>query len=263
MTTPISPLWPLQRACAVTLAYDDGLAAHALELAPALADLGVPVTFFAPVESDLIRNPDRWTRAAELGHELGNHTIFHPCRKAGPEDRSWVEPCFDLAEYTESRLRRELMVANGVLGMIDGRSERSYGNTCCETTIGPASAPSSMTGVLRTLFIAARGTMKDSPAQPGPAFDPFDVGTNSMDGRSFEQLQRIVETARMTRGWVVLTAHGVGPAEHELNVDVQTHWRFIRWLRDQADVWVAPFIDAAKSACEQSARACGCQAAAP
>jgi peptidoglycan-N-acetylglucosamine deacetylase len=250
--TPNSTNWPLQRACAVTLAYDDGLAAHAREVAPALADLNVSATFFVPIESDLIRNADRWMQVAKLGHELGNHTVFHPCRKSGPEDRSWVEPCFDLAEYTESRLRRELIVANGVLGMIDGRCERTYGNTCCETTFGPLSAPSSMTNVLQPLFVAARGASKDSPAQPGPAFNPYDIGTISMDGRSLEQLQHIVQAARMTGGWVVLTAHGVGHAEHALNVDEQTHWRFVRWLRNQADVWVAPFIDVARSAREQA-----------
>lgn len=248
------PIWPLRYACAVTLAYDDGFAGHAQEVAPALADLALPATFFVPIESDLIRSPDRWRRVAELGHELGNHTVFHPCHKSCAEDRSWVEPCFDLADYTESRLRRELSVASGILGAIDGRCERTYGNTCFETTFGPPSAPTSMTGVLRALFVAARGAQRDSPVCPASGFDPYDVGTIDIDGLSFAQLQDTVETARATGGWVVLTAHGVGPGEHRMYVDREVHWRFARWLRSQPDVWVAPFIDVARTARAQAAK---------
>jgi len=241
-------LWPMQRACAISLAYDDGLGSHAREVAPALADLGVPATFFVPIESDLIRHPERWRRVAEMGHELGNHTIFHPCHKSVSEDRSWVEPCFDLGAYTESRLRRELSVASGVLGAIDGRRERTYGNTCFETTYGPPSAPKSMTEVLRTLFVAARGGLKTRPAQPGVELDLFDVGTVHIDGYSMEHLQGIVEGARAANGWAVLSAHGVGPDHHELYIDDETHRRFVGWLRSQPDVWVATFIDVARHA---------------
>ncbi|MGA2706764.1 MAG: polysaccharide deacetylase family protein [Steroidobacteraceae bacterium] len=249
-------IWPMQRACAISLTYDDGLAGHAREIAPALADIGLPATFFVPIESDLIRNTDRWKRVAEMGHELGNHTVFHPCHKSNvsrgdfrnssADDRSWVEPCFDLGSYTESRFRRELGVASGVLTAIDGQCERTYGNTCFETSLGPASAPISMSGVLRPLFVAARGRLTVHPAKPGPDLDLFDVGTIQIDGQSVEQLQRIVDGARVTNGWAVLTAHGVGPADHELYVDEEAHWRFARWLRSQADVWVATFIDVAR-----------------
>jgi hypothetical protein len=240
------PIWPLQRSCAISLTYDDGLTSHAHELAPALAELGLPATFFVPIESDLIRNPERWRRVAEMGHELGNHTIFHPCHKSVKEDRSWVEPCFDLSEYTESRFRRELSVASGVLAAIDGCHERTYGNTCFETTLGPRSAPKSMTEVLRPLFVAARGRLTGRPTQPDVELDPFDVGTTQIDGCSIEQLQEIVEGARASHGWAVLSAHGVGPAHHELYVEEEAHWSFVRWLRSQPDVWVATFIDAAR-----------------
>jgi len=236
-----STIWPQNRTCAISLTYDDGLAGHARELAPALADLGLPATFFVPIESDLIRNADRWRRVAQLGHELGNHTVFHPCHQS-------VEPCFDLAGYTESRFQRELSVANDVLAAIDGRCERTFGNTCFETTLGPPSAPISMSGILESLFVAARGGLKDIPAHPGPELDMFDVGTTQIDGHSVEQLQKIVDAARVCGGWVVLTAHGVGPADHELYVDQAVHSSFVGWLRSQSDVWVATFIDAARHA---------------
>ncbi len=188
-------IWPMQRVCAISLTYDDGLAGHARELAPALADLGLPATLFVPIESDLIRNANRWKRVAEIGHELGNHTVFHPCHKSNvsrgdfrnsyTDDRSWVEPCFDLGGYTESRFRRELDVASGVLTAIDGHCERTYGNTCFETTLGSSSAPISMSGVLRPLFVAARGRLTDHPAKPGPELDLFELAPHkSMDNPS-------------------------------------------------------------------------------
>jgi hypothetical protein len=103
-----------------------------------------------------------------------------------------------------------------------------------------------MTEILRPLFVAARGKYWGLPAQPGPELDVFDVGTTQIDGYSNQQLQKIVEEARATNGWAVLTAHGVGPGHHELYVDEGTHRRFLRWLRSQPDVWVATFIDVAR-----------------
>lgn len=43
------------------------------------------------------------------GHELGNHTIFHPCRKRG--ESSWLADEYDLRAYTPRRWSDEMRVA--------------------------------------------------------------------------------------------------------------------------------------------------------
>ncbi|TMQ07839.1 MAG: polysaccharide deacetylase family protein [Deltaproteobacteria bacterium] len=61
----------------VALTFDDGPhPVHTAPLLDALAELGVPATFFV-VGRDVDANPELVARIARDGHELGNHTYRH------------------------------------------------------------------------------------------------------------------------------------------------------------------------------------------
>lgn len=68
------------KKCAVVLTYDDGLDVHLTNAIPALDSLGLKATFYiANYNGKLQSQIPRWRAAATKGHELANHTIFHPC----------------------------------------------------------------------------------------------------------------------------------------------------------------------------------------
>ena len=73
--------WPEGKRGAVSLTYDDALPVHYERVAPLLEDHGLRATFYTNVLS-LGANPEAWRQVAACGHELGNHSIFHPCRKS-------------------------------------------------------------------------------------------------------------------------------------------------------------------------------------
>src|SRR6266478_4991391 len=75
--------WPGGARCAVSLTYDDALESGRLNAAPALEKAGFKGTFFlsGPVMDDPAKLR-RWIPIAKAGHELGVHTLLHPCPAA-------------------------------------------------------------------------------------------------------------------------------------------------------------------------------------
>lgn len=241
--------WPEGQNCAVSLTYDDGLPVHYEYVGPALLAAGLRGTFFMNIRSDPLRHPEQWRKLAQDGHELANHTLFHPCRREPESEYPWLEACYDLRDYTPERLRAELEIANLVLYLLDGKRERTYGNTCCNTTIGRGEQELSMDAILADLFVAARGPFSRQIADVNKGINLMQVGHFGGDEEDAgpESLQEIVERAAAMGGWVVLMTHGVGAGTHSLYMDTARHEKLVGWLASNKDrVWTAPFIEVAQ-----------------
>src|SRR6476469_231010 len=77
-----------EKRAIICLTYDDGLETQRTTAIPQLDSVGLKATFFLNAiqgssASDIIgQTPEAvlgWTQAAKNGHELANHTLFHPC----------------------------------------------------------------------------------------------------------------------------------------------------------------------------------------
>src|SRR5580700_10595800 len=78
------------KQCAVVLTYDDAIDVDLDNVIPALDSLGLKGTFYLIGSSTVIANRiAEWRKAAAEGHELGNHSMFHPCDGSLP-GRSWI-----------------------------------------------------------------------------------------------------------------------------------------------------------------------------
>jgi sialate O-acetylesterase len=237
--------WPDQIQGAVSLTYDDGLPIHYTLVDPLLRRHGLRATFYPMIQSDLRLHPEQWRQLAASGHELGNHTLFHPCRQIQPDPYVWLDKRYDLASYTPAHMRAELEVANLVLHLLDGQTERSYGNTCCDTTIGSAAMEQPLEPLLTDLFVAARGALTNRIARPAHGLNLLNIGCISADGRSLEDLTQLIEQTRTSGGWAVLMIHGISAATHNLYLDADVHERFIGWLAQQRTIWTAPLREIA------------------
>jgi peptidoglycan/xylan/chitin deacetylase (PgdA/CDA1 family) len=238
--------WPEGQQCAVSLSYDDGLPVHYELVGPLLDQAGMRATFYVPAMSDIRQHPERWRALARRGHELGNHSLFHPCYRT-PEREDWLAPHLDLGDYTVDRLRHELEIANLMLHLVDGQVERSYGNTCCETTVGRGSARVSMDSVLRDLFVAARGPGNGRIADVREPVNLMQVGHYGGDEQAFETMRTEIERAIDVGGWIIWMIHGVGEGTHGLYIDTSEHEKLIAWLRENRDrIWTAPVVKVAQ-----------------
>jgi sialate O-acetylesterase len=180
-----------------------------------------------------------WKAAADNGHELGNHTLFHPCTGKLP-GREWVKPDYDLGSYTMQRLVDEIKMANTLLEAIDGKTKRSFAYPCGDTKIGD----SSYVEKIRDDFVAARGVKGEMPRMN--EIDLYNIGAYMINGQSGEELIALVKQAMKSNALIVFLFHGVG-GEHALDVSLSAHRQLLQFFKlNEKDIGIAPFVEIAK-----------------
>lgn len=230
------------KKCAVVLTYDDALDVHLNNAIPLLDSLGLKGTFYlSGYFPGFASNITRWGEAAKRGHELANHTLFHPCTGNTP-GREWVKPESDLSKYTVQRMDDEIRMTNILLKTLDGQSGRTFAFPCGDTKIGGVDYYKPIEGD----FVAARGTTGEM--KPITRLNFNDIGSFAINGESGEEMIELVKQAQATNSLLVFLFHGVGGG-HSLNVALPEHAKLLRYLKQHsADVWVAPFIDVTRYA---------------
>ena len=228
------------KQCAVVLTYDDALNVDLDNVVPSLDSAGLKGTFYLIGESPVIsKRMSDWRLAAKHGHELGNHTLNHPC-DGGLPGRSWVTAENDLSKYTVDRAIKEIRVTNTLLQAIDGKTERTFAFPCGDTKIDTIT-------FYRTLehdFIAARGIQDGM--QPLNKVDLNNINCYGINGQSGAYLIDLVKKAMESNTLLVFLFHGVG-GEHNINVSLEAHRQLIQYLKQhEHEIWIAPMVDVAK-----------------
>lgn len=239
--------WSNGFQAAVSLTFDDGLPCHPAGVAPLLESFGLRATFYPPILSDLRLHPITWRALARKGHELGNHTLFHPCRGEPEIPRPWLEAGYNLIGYSARRWCDEVDAANFALNLLDGESERTFGNTCFENTIGSAESLINLEPLIAQRFVAARGEHTRQAVLPSQA-NLFNLGTYDIDGFTADQVIELIEIAFQFNQWVIFTAHGVGAGTHRLFIETEELGRVAAYLAQHREsIWTAPLIEVART----------------
>lgn len=232
--------WPNGASAAVSLAYDDALDSHLDHAIPALDRHGFRASFYLTLASPVVRNRlEEWRAAAARGHELGNHTLFHPCSASRP-DRDWVTPWNDLDRMAVGALEQQIIIANTMLYAIDGREERTFTAPCGD--LEAAGEP--YLDSVRDEFVAIK-SMAGGVTPDMEALDPHAVGVAAPVGATGPELIAIVREAAERGTMANLTFHGVGG--DYLAVSAEAHDQLLRHLADNPDVyWVDTFLNIMK-----------------
>jgi len=225
------------KRCAVVLTYDDGLNVHLDKVIPVLDSLGLKATFYIPGNSSsLARRLPEWRSIAAHGHELGNHTLFHPCTGKS-KGRDWVKPEYDLDSYTVTRMLDEIRAANTLLHAIDGKTRRTFAYTCGDKLAGGLSFVDSV----RNDFIAARGV--NQGIKRINEIDLSNINAFMVNGQSADDLIGQVKKAKEDSALLVFLFHGVG-GEHSINISQAEHRKLLNYLKaNENDIWVAPLVE--------------------
>lgn len=228
------------KRCAVVLTYDDGLNEHLDVARLQLDSVCLKGTFYIPCSSTSFRDRlEEWRSLALDGHEIGNHTIYHPCAgKSKRRELSSLES--DLDSYTVDNFIDELRLANVKLRDIDGEEIRTFAYPCGDQAVGD----SSFVHLLKDDFIMARSVY--SKTEELSRINLYNVGGFILTGNNGAALIKLVEHAKTRGRMIVLIFHGVGGG-HELNVSKEAHRELLEYLKKNSDdIWVPTMKEIAK-----------------
>lgn len=233
------------KKAAVVLTYDDALDVHLDNVVPALDLLGLKATFYLTIDASGSKGRMQdWRNAALNGHELGNHTWFHPCDGSKP-GRSWVSASNDLSQYSTDQIVKEIEMTNVFLEALDGKRERTFAYTCgdMETSQG------SFVEAVKGKFISMRGV--HGRVNKLETLDLTNIDCFVVDENNADQLIHWAEKAKEENGLLVILFHGVGGG-HSINVDLKKHHDFLDYLKKhQDDYWVTTLLEASKHSLQQ------------
>ena len=227
--------WPNGKKAAIVLTYDDSLRSQLDIAIPQLNEAGFKGTFFlngtfAP--EDL----SRWRAVAAAGHELGNHSMFHPC----PAAAFASETQFHTENYSVRGMLREIGAMNTFLLSLDGKSGRTYGVPCSQTMVGGQDYTEALRASGLVRYVRTGGEGDGVIADPSRV-DPFRVPSRMFSTEhSGADLVAFAESVRKSGGMGVFMFHGVGG--DYLNVSAEAHRALLTYLKQHEDeIWVGTF----------------------
>ena len=108
--------WPKGKKMAISLTFDDGRGSQVNGGTALLDKYGVKATLYV-MPNAIEKNVALWKKAAENGHEIGNHSSLHPCSGNFAWSRNRA-----LEEYTFEKMQKELVESNEQLHQKIGRA---------------------------------------------------------------------------------------------------------------------------------------------
>jgi peptidoglycan/xylan/chitin deacetylase (PgdA/CDA1 family) len=229
--------WPGHARAAVCMTYDDGMDTHLDVAIPDLDQHGICGTFYLTGQNVTPGNIDRWREAANKGHELGNHSAYHPCPG---REHDWVWHEYSTETYTVRRMLMELEVMNSFLYAIDAKTSRTYAYPCGTLELGAVNYVDSLR--VSGLFPGAR-SVQNKLLDDMEELDFYLVPGWVPDGDTpLEELIEYAEQATEKGTIAVFIFHGVGGEYSPFPREV--HNEFARYLSENQDrFWVAPLVE--------------------
>lgn len=200
--------WPNGKRAALSLTFDDARPSQVDRAAPILNAYGARATFYLS-PPNIAQRAAQWRAALAAGHEMGNHTLSHPCTGNFPWSRANA-----LEDYTLERMERELLEAGQVIHQALGVTPRTFAYPCGQKFVGRGRGAQSYVPLVAKHFLAGRG-FKDEAVHDPLAGDLAQVMGIDADDQSFEQLKVWIDRAAQAGGWLVFAAHDVGDFERQ------------------------------------------------
>lgn len=222
--------WPENKSAALSITFDDSRLSQLENGIPILDRYGFKGVFYV-LPHVVEQNRDAWKAAMNAGHEMGNHTVTHPC--SGNFRFSQHNA---LEEYSPSRMESELDDANEALQTLLGEKPRTFAYPCGQTFIGRGEATQSYVPLAAKRFLAARGYNGESANDPAVCDLAQLIGVPA-DVQQFAPLEVWLEKALRDGHWLILAAHDVSD-EGGQALSLRVLEEVCRFARHHPELWV-------------------------
>ena len=238
--------WPEGKRVAVSLTFDDARLSQADVGIPILDSYGLRATFYVTT-SRLEERLAAWKEAVANGHEIGNHSMRHPCTGNFPWARGKA-----LEDYTLAEMAAELAEADVEIERLLGVRPMSFAYPCGQKYIGRGQDVHSYVPLVARRFLTGHG-WRDEGANDPSFCDLAQLMAMELDGLSFEQLKVLIDNAAAQGAWLVLAGHEIGSSGRQ-TVRVDTLRAFCEYAQDPENgLWVDTVANVARYVVEQRA----------
>tara|TARA_B100001057_G_scaffold281925_1_gene282269 strand:+ start:205 stop:1026 length:822 start_codon:yes stop_codon:yes gene_type:complete len=227
--------WPDGNTVAISLTWDDARDSQVLVGTPILDKYEVKATFYV-VPFSVERELESWKSAVLNGHEIGNHTLLHPCS----ESYSWSRENA-IEDYSLNRMRNELIKANVEIEKLLGVTPTEFAYPCGNTLLGRDKKIKSYVPVVRKLF--STGRAYDDISSNDLDLDPARLSCVIMDDRDFNSIKSQIEESRKQGKWLILGGHEIGSKETNIGLLTNTEMleELLDYIKNPANkIWAAP-----------------------
>lgn len=223
--------WPEGKEMALSLTFDDARLSQADKGIPLLDKYGIKATFYISPQN-LIRRLDLWKGAANNGHEIGNHSLLHPCTGNFHWARNRA-----LEDYTIEQISSELDSANRLIEELLGVTPVSFAYPCGQTFVGRGVDTKSYIPVVAGQFETGRGWLDEGPNDP-EFCDMAQLMGMELDGKSFDQVVELIESAKTRGYWLILAGHEIDDEGRQTSL-LETIEELCRYALDPENgIWI-------------------------
>jgi len=231
--------WPEGKRAAVSLTFDDARESQVIVGTNLLDHYGIKATFFV-VPAAMEKQLDGWKKAVAKGHEIGNHSLTHPC--AG--NFTWSRTNA-LEDYTLDQMKDQLVGCNKRIEELLHVKAEVFAYPCGQKYVGRGVNTKSYVPLVAEIFVAGRGWLDE--AANDPTYDNFAQLTGvESDGKDFEQVLPLLEEAKSTGKWLVLAGHEMGDSGTQ-TTRLAMLKKLIEYAQNPSNgIWIEPMGTVAK-----------------
>ena len=225
--------WPVGKEAAISLSFDDGRYSQVEGGTAFLDSLNTKATFYV-LPGAVNERLEGWKKAVAGGHEIGNHSLHHPCSGNFLWARNHA-----LENYTLDSMELELTQANDLIQKQLGVRPNVFAYPCGQKFVGRGSNTKSYVPLVARMFVTGRGFLEETPNDP--SFTDFAQITGiDMDGKDFEQILPFLQQATKNGQWVVLAGHEMGDGGAQTTRLAMLR-KLIAYAQDPTNkIWIAP-----------------------
>lgn len=234
------PVWPDAFHGAVSLTFDDGMRSQLERAIPTLNEYGLKGTFYVnPRGEDWKADLLPWRDVAATGHEVGNHTISHPCSWAFKTIRDTGLERMSLKDMEEEITTGKRRIHEA----IPDQGEHTFCYPCYHTHIGEGKTRQSYVPIVAKHHVAGRA--KGDYANHPVTADLHHLMSFPVERRSAAEMIGLIEEAMSQDRWAILTFHGIHEG-HLAVADGDFRTLCAHLHRNHSRIWTAPVVAVAE-----------------
>lgn len=227
-------VWPAGVRGAVSLTFDDAELSQIENGIPIFERFGVHATFYT-LPGPLVKYQDTWRNVVARGHEIGAHTLTHPC--TCNFGFTTLRPT-NLENMTIEQMEGEIAESNSRIERLMGVLPVSFAYPCGQKFVGRGEQLRSYVPLVARHYLTGRGWRDEFYNAPDRC-DLAQLSGIELDRMDFPQVKQQILAAAQTGNWLLLAGHHIGTETRQQMTKVSTLEAICSFCRDPANgIWL-------------------------